>query len=177
MSHAKNKVEWCLKKAKRELEEGLKHRGIVEIKPSIDEAKQHLKKAEHNIKALLSFEKTGFSDWSTSAAFYTIYHCFLAILAMNGYESRNQACTIAAMQYLKEEDKTRIDDKLIEALEEIEPNQAHESNVIELREIFQYGTETHIDDKRLEQLKLLCKEAIAQTKREIYPEGEQQKEN
>jgi len=31
MSHEENKLEWCLKKAKKELEEGKKHRGLLEI--------------------------------------------------------------------------------------------------------------------------------------------------
>ncbi len=89
MSEAKNKVEWCLKKAKKELEASKKHRGLVKAKPNLEEAKKHVAKAEHNFKAALSFEKTGFSDWSVSAAFYTIYHCFLAIIVKFGYESRN----------------------------------------------------------------------------------------
>lgn len=73
MSEAKNKVRWCLNKAKKELDKIRKHRGVIEIEPDIIEAKNHIKKAEHNFKAVLSFEKTGFSDWSVSAVFYTIY--------------------------------------------------------------------------------------------------------
>ena len=74
----------------------------------IEEAKNHLKKAEHNFKAVLSFEKTGFSDWSVSAVFYTIYHCFLAIIRKFGYESRNQECTIALVEHLKEQNKIKL---------------------------------------------------------------------
>lgn len=35
MSHAENKVNWCLRKAEKELKEGKKHRGLGKI--SIDE--------------------------------------------------------------------------------------------------------------------------------------------
>ena len=92
MSHVKNKVKWCINKAKKELEEGTSHRGLVEVGADIDESKNHLKKAEHNFKALLSNERNGFSDWATSAGFYTIYHCFLAIISKFGYESRVYNC-------------------------------------------------------------------------------------
>lgn len=38
MSHAKNKVEWCLKKAEKELKESRKHRGLVKTKPDLAKA-------------------------------------------------------------------------------------------------------------------------------------------
>ena len=31
MSHAKNKVEWCLSKASKELQTGKSHRGLVKV--------------------------------------------------------------------------------------------------------------------------------------------------
>jgi|SRR3989338_2861662 len=95
MPQAENKVSWCIAKAKKELEHALTHRGLLVVKPNIDEAKKHVLKAEHNLKAVFSFSKTGFSDWAVSASFYSIYHCFLAIALKFGYESRNQECTIA----------------------------------------------------------------------------------
>lgn len=39
MSHAENKVKWCLNKAEKELMEGKKHRGLVKIEPDINRAK------------------------------------------------------------------------------------------------------------------------------------------
>lgn len=36
MSHAKNKVEWCLNKARRELQEGKKHRGLVKVEADFE---------------------------------------------------------------------------------------------------------------------------------------------
>lgn len=33
MSHAKNKVVWCLRKAEKELKETGKHRGLIKINP------------------------------------------------------------------------------------------------------------------------------------------------
>ena len=62
MSQAGNKVTWCINKAKKEIKEGVKHRGLLKIEPDIEEAKEHVKKAEHNFQAVISFEKSGFSD-------------------------------------------------------------------------------------------------------------------
>ena len=168
MSRSKNKVNWCLDKAKRELSKGQKHRGLVKGDSDIQEAKKHIKKAEHNFRAVLSFEKAGFSDWSVSAIFYTIYHCFLAIITKNGYESRNQECTVALVKYLIEEGKIKIDDEIIYEFENTDHKDRHQSNTIELRENFQYGTETSIEDGRLTEFKEICKKAIDQAKNIVY---------
>ena len=95
MSQASKQVEWCIEKAKKEIQElkklgkSQKHRGLLEVKPSIEEARKHIAKAEHNLKAISSFRKTGFSDWSSTAGFYCMYHCFLAIALKFGYEKSN----------------------------------------------------------------------------------------
>ncbi len=160
MSHAANKVEWCLKKAKKELAEKQKHRGLVETSTNRDLAYQHLAKAEHNFKAVLYFEKGGFTDWSVSAGFYCIYHCLLAALAKYGYESRNQECTLAAVEYLIEQKKLLLDKKFVEALKQYNEAERHEATVIELREILQYGVGVQVESKELVKIKGLCKEAI-----------------
>jgi len=94
VSHAENKLNWCFKKAETELGQDKKHRGLIKVQPDTEVAYQHIKKAEHNLNAIDYFARGEFSDWSISAGFYTIYHCFLALLAKYGYESRNQECII-----------------------------------------------------------------------------------
>ena len=47
MSHSKNKVNWCLKKAEKEIKNGKKHRGLITIVPDKEKAKEHILKAEH----------------------------------------------------------------------------------------------------------------------------------
>jgi hypothetical protein len=42
MTHAKNKVKWCLKKAQQELTEGNKHRGLIQAQPNPVKAKDHI---------------------------------------------------------------------------------------------------------------------------------------
>ena len=169
MSHAKNKVDWCLKKAKKEISEGKKHRGLVEVEEDIESARKHIEKAEHNLTAITYFDKGGFSDWSMSAVFYCIYHCFLAISAKFGYESRNQECTIALIKYLKEQGKISIDNEFIEAFENYDEKERHESNIIEKREAYTYGTTIYMDNKsEIEKSIKMCKDCLNQTKEIVF---------
>ncbi|MBI4980381.1 hypothetical protein HZC30_02365, partial [Candidatus Woesearchaeota archaeon] len=140
MSQASKHVDWCLNKAQREIEEckklgkRIKHRGLIKENPNLDDAKEHLAKAEHNLIGIARFKDIGFSDWSMSAGFYCIYHCFLAIAAKFGYKSGNQTCTISLMKYLKEEKKIALDEKYIGLLESEELEETKGNSVIDLRE-------------------------------------------
>jgi len=169
MSHAENKLNWCLKKAENELKDARKHRGIVKTEIDLEEAKKHIAKSEHNLKAIEYFDIGDFSDWSMSAVFYCIYHCFLAISVKFGYESRNQECTIALIRYLKEQKKIELDDKFIETLESYDESERQESSVIEKREQYTYGTSVSVDNK--EEIKrniVLCKDCLDQAKSIVF---------
>ena len=174
MSQASKHLDWCLNKAAKELQEGKKHRGLLQVKPNLEKATLHLEKAEHNFKAISYFNSGGYSDWSVSAAFYTLYHCFLAILAKHGYESRNQECTISVIQQLREQNKILLEQKFLEALQShAEVKEKHEHTVIELREDYQYGVRKEIEGKeKILQLTSICKEMIEKTKEEVYIEKE-----
>ncbi len=169
MSHAENKVNWCMKKAEKELKEKRKHRGLIKKIEDIEEARKHLEKAEHNLSAVSYFNKGGFSDWSISAVFYCIYHCFLVIASKFGYESRNQECTIALIKYLKEQEKIDTEDRFIIALEDYDEQERHESSIIEKREFYTYGTTTSLQNKEeIEESIKLCKDCLNQTKEIVF---------
>ena len=175
MSQSSKHVEWCLNKAKKEIEECKKlgkrpkHRGLLKTNFDIDEAKKHLAKAEHDFDGITKFREIGFSDWSMSAGFYCIYHNFLAIAAKFGYESSNQTCTIALMRFLKETGKINLDEKFIEALEYEELEESKENSIIELREDYTYGVQITVkDEAKINELKKICKELVDITKEIIY---------
>ncbi len=175
MSQSSKHVEWCLNKAKKEIEEcnklgkRPKHRGLLKGNPDFDEANQHLIKAEHNLIGITRFKEIGFSDWSMSAGFYCIYHCFLAIASKFGYESGNQTCTISLMRYLKEEKKITLDEKYIELLESEELDETKEDSVIDLREKYTYGAQISVkDETKINELKRNCKDLVDITKQIIY---------
>lgn len=174
MSQASKQIEWCLSKAKKEIGEckrlGKKgrHRGLLEVGRNDEEAKEHIQKAEHNFNASERM-KEEFSDISVSTVFYSMYHCFLAIAAKFGYESGNQTCTISLMKYLKEEKKIDIDEKFIELFMY---NNEEESNkndsIIDLRENYTYGVKVSIEEVKIDELILLCRELIEKTKEIVY---------
>ncbi len=175
MSQASKHVEWCLNKAMKEIEEckklgkRAKHKGLLKVSPNIEEAKNHLAKAEHNLTGITKFKEIGFSDWSMSAGFYCIYHCFLAIAAKFGYESANQTCTISLMKYLNETNKIKLDEKYIELLEYENKEDVKDKSIIDLREDYTYGVQISVKDEiKLNDLKKICKEIIDVAKQIIY---------
>src|SRR3989344_9691600 len=149
MSHAKNKVIWCLKKAEKELKEGKKHRGLIKITPNIDKARNHLLKADHFLKATIHLKKGDFSDICTSTIFYTMYHSLLAIAPKFGYESRNQEYTFALIYDLVEENKIEFDEKLLHEISSLDPKETSEKTSIEIREQYQYETDLSLKDKKM----------------------------
>ena len=164
MAEHSKKVDWCLKKAKKELQENKNHRGFVKVASNIDMAFKHMDKADHNLKAALFFQENGYSDWSANALFYCMYHCFLAVLAQFGYGSRNQECTLAVIAMLNEEGKIAIDGKFLDTLN-ITKAKETDQNIIAIREEFQYGT--MIEYKKIKEFKELvdlCRELINVTK-------------
>ncbi len=162
MTHADNKVEWCIKKAQKELAEGKIHRGLVKINSNPTLAFDHLRKAEHNLRAAIFFRENGYSDWSASAFFYCLYHCFLSIALNYGYESRNQDCTIAVVEMLREQGMIKFDQQFIEM---VMMTASKEMNLMAIRENFQYGTKTSFDDgSDFEKLRLRCVEALEQVR-------------
>ena len=164
MSHAKNKVDWCLKKAENELKKSENHRGLVKVKPSFEKSKEYLEKAEHYLNATDYLKKGNFSDISASTVFYAMYHCLLALCVKFGYESRNQECTIAVIEMLKEEGKIDFDKKLLDKISSLDIDKSEEKTTIEIREQYQYGTSLSLKDNLYKELFELAKEVILKTK-------------
>ena len=142
----KRKIEWCLKKGKTEKR---KHKGLRIIKPSADESKKYMHKAEHNLKFLkkvMGMEE--FNDWIFSAAFYAMYHACLAILSHFGYESMNQECTFTVMEQLISEEKISMDMDDLNSIRTIGEKAGGDTK--SLREEFQYGTKVKAEHELVE---------------------------
>jgi|SRR3989344_1593685 len=140
MSIHKQKLEWCLSKETR----------LKKIKPNERLSEEHINKAKHNLRAADYNIRGGFSDWGVSQCYYSMYHALLAVLFRLGYESKNHECTINAVEYLIEEKKIKLDLKdvsFVRTTEQMTPKDAKS-----LREEFQYGTETSVNEKLLKEL-------------------------
>lgn len=143
-------------KAKKE---GAKHRGLRVIAPEGAKAKEHLAKADHNLKAMIYLIKGGITDWAVNASFYARYHCLLAVLAKNGYESRNQECTFAAIETLIGQGKLALSKELLEKISSSE-EELGESSLVELREEFQYGVGKMAEEPKIKSILEDTKEFI-----------------
>jgi len=153
MSQIDEHLKWCLKDPKR----------LIKTKPDLDLAQKHVKKSEYNYGIVQTLERLKIYDWAFNVGFYAIYHCFLAILAKHGYESRNQVCTTIVLFTLINEKKLDLDKDLVTQFDslDVEKNIANPT-IRERREISTYGVETSID---LQQLKKI-KELILKVQRE-----------
>ena len=153
MPQVDNHLKWCLKDEHR----------LVKTKPDLDSAQKHLKKSEHNYSVVQTLEKLKIYDWALNIGFYSIYHCFLAILSKYGYESKNQSCTITALLSLIDRKELNLDKNLILQFDTLEIEKDLTSPTIRMkRELSTYGVETSID---LQQLKHI-KELVVRVQRE-----------
>jgi uncharacterized protein (UPF0332 family) len=175
VSQASKQVDWCLKKAEKELEECKKskikprHRGLQKIKPDKRLSHGYLDKATHNLTVFRLLKENNASDWSVTVGFYSIYHCFLAIAAHFGYESRNQTCTVSLIESLNEEGKISIDKEIIDFMKYEEEENSPNESLIELREDYTYGTDLEIkDQENLDKIEKRCVELIDKTREIIY---------
>jgi len=140
MSIHEDKLNWCLARESR----------MMKIKPNDKLSEEHINKAKHNLKAADYNIQGGFSDWGVSQSYYAMYHSLLSILFKMGYESKNHECTINAVEYLIEKGKIKLDLRDIAFIRTTE--QMTSKDAKSLREEFQYGTETTVNEKLLKNL-------------------------
>lgn len=137
---------WCLKQG----EKGERHTGLRETSPDKEEASRHVNKAHHNLKAF-DHNRELFPDWAVSTAFYAMYHALLAVLFRLGYESRNQECTVNAVEHLIDTNIIQLDRKYVWLLRRTSSMMPADAR--SLREQFQYGTEVSVNSAVLAELK------------------------
>ncbi|HLD54987.1 MAG TPA: HEPN domain-containing protein [Candidatus Nanoarchaeia archaeon] len=160
-----DKIKDCLKSG----EKGERHKGLRKVKTSEVLIKGHLRKAIHNFNAIEEFYKSGYSDWSASASFYSLYHCLLAILAKNGIESRNQTCTFAFIEQMINDKKLSITKEELSEIfdKDITEDLMHSNKILDIRENMQYSIKTSLERKEFDLLKQRTKELLDKLRREI----------
>ncbi len=163
----KNKLKKCLDEGKNG---GERHKGLLKTKPDAEKAQEHLAKALHNFNAMTNFHDQGYSDWSASASFYTLYHGLLAILAQKGYESRNQSCTFALIEeFIEKGEIKNLDIKDIKEIfdSNLTANLVHSSKILDIREQMQYSTNTALAEQEFQSLKKRTKELLDKIRLEL----------
>ena len=137
-----NKFNWCLKQG----EKGEKHKGLKKIKPDFEEAEKQIKKALSDLDTMQYLYKGKKTDWVASAAFYAMYHSLLAILYKFGYESRNQECTITAIEHFIKKGILKIDENYIKMIRSIQGTEKEDAKKV--REDMQYSSKTQLEEDK-----------------------------
>jgi len=157
----KEKLGKCLKEG----EKGERHKGLRKV--SNADVKGHLDKSIHNLKAMTSFQKTGFSDWAASASFYCLYHCLLALIAKEGYESRNQSCTFALVEDMIDKGKISLTKEDLKEIFDKEVDLSHSTKILDIRERMQYSIKTALEQDEFLSLKERTKRLFDKIRLEI----------
>ncbi len=146
MPQISNHLAWCLKDQRR----------LTKAKPDMVLAQKHLDKSEYNYGVLQKLENLKMYDWALNVGFYAIYHCFLAILAKYGYQSRNQSCTITVLLSLIEQNKLDLDKDIVLQFDTLDVEENITNPTVRVnRELSTYGVETSIDLAQLNKVKEL----------------------
>ncbi|MFA5050067.1 MAG: HEPN domain-containing protein [Candidatus Micrarchaeia archaeon] len=104
-----DKIERCFKGSKE-----IPAR-LLRKNPSIEMAKEHLEKAEHNLLAMEKMFENKFFDWTIVTAYYSMYHAVLSALWLIGLDARSHECAVLAFErfYSKQE---KVDQRYIDYL-------------------------------------------------------------
>lgn len=148
MQDYKEKLDWCLKNEKR----------MKKIKPDNKLSKEHIEKAKHNLMAADYNVKGNFGDWAVSQSYYAMYHALLAILFKIGFESRNHECTINTVEFLVENKQINLNKEDLAFIRTTE--QMTTKDAKSLREEFQYGVKTRVNETLLVDLMKKAKEIV-----------------
>lgn len=147
MTKTENVFNWCLEQGKK----GEKHRGLKKLNnPNLKESKAHIIKAESNLETMQYLYDGKKTDWVASAAFYAMYHILLSLLYKLQYESRNQECTINAVEYFIKSGIINLEREYIDMIRHAQQHGQIDAKTI--REEFQYGTETSMKESLCLQL-------------------------
>ena len=161
----KDKLKNCMKEGGK----GERHKGLREIEPSNKIIQGHINKAMHNFNAIDTFHKTGYSDWSASAAFYCLYHCLLALISKKGFESRNQTCTFALVENMIENGEVSLTKEELEEVfdKDVTEDLSHSNQILDIRENMQYSIATSLEEKEFQSLKQRTKFLFDKLRKEV----------
>ena len=151
MGRVENVFVWCLKQGEKDV----KHRGLKRIGRDLENSEKQITKAESDLGTMQYLYEGNKTDWVASTAFYAMYHSLLAVLYKLGYESRNQECTITAIEKFMRDKTISLEQKYIDMIRSL---QEGIENAKSIREEMQYGSKTSMEEER-------CKRSMDDAKR------------
>jgi uncharacterized protein (UPF0332 family) len=168
----KDALRDCFRLALKEEEKGMKHKGLLIVEPSVEEAKKYLERAQESIRFCEIYKKMEADYKIPEEWFYSLYYCALAILAKFGVESRSQKCTALFLEYVQAKEIIIYDKEFVKRIT-VHKEKGIESDVDE-REKARYGHWIKDEGikKQYEERTVLCKKAIEQATSIVFsPQG------
>ena len=157
MGRVEDTFKWCIKQGEKEG----KNKGLKKTEENLEESEMQMKKAESDLETMDYLKEGNKTDWVASAAFYAMYHSLLAVLYKLGYESRNQECTIIAIEKLIKDKTISLEQKYVDMIRSI---QEGVENAKSIREEMQYSSETSMEIERCNKLMDNAKEFVDRIK-------------
>ena len=165
MGRIKGNFEWCLNQGNK----GKKHKGLKKIKPDPKASAKQISKAVSDLEVMQYLYEGDKTDWVASTAFYAMYHSLLAVLYNLGYESRNQECTITAIEKLIQDKLISLEQGYIQMIRSLKEG---EEDAKSIREELQYGSETSMMKERCKRLMENAKKFVDRV-REVIEETQE----
>ena len=168
IKNTEKKLKECFKTAKKELESGNKHKGLLLMKPNQIAAEGFIKKAKTELELCDIYKPRGLDYKIAEEWFYTLYYCALAILSKFGIESRSQKYTTLFLRYIKYKNLIDYDDDFIDRI--MVYRKKDEKSDVDEREEARYNFAIKIAriEERYEDMMNLCKEAISQCEEIVF---------
>jgi len=164
------KVKGCFENAAMDEKKRKKHKGLILVKPSVENAKNYLDKAKDGLKFCDIYKRAGSDYKILEEWFYCLYYCALAILSKFGIESRSQRCSALFLQYAKLKRLIDYDDEFIEKI--MVYKEKDKKTSVDEREEARYSPNFKFVEVSEQYNKMmdLCKEAISQCEEIIFEE-------
>ena len=162
----------CFANAKKDMENGKKHKGLLVVEPNHEQALEYISKAKANLQWCNIYKEKGADYKLPEEWFYTLYYCALAILSEFGIESRSQKCTALFLRYAKDNGMIAWDDDFIDRI--TVHSEIEKKTDVDKREEARYGPKVK-DSEIIDKYDVMigrCKACIAQTEELIFGEKE-----
>ena len=168
----KKDVKECFATALKDEQKGKKHKGLLIIKPSVEEAKKYLEKANEGLEWCELYKEKGADYKIPEEWFYTLYYCALAILSKFGAESRSQRCTALFLKYVKDKGLIEYEDEFIDRI--LVYKEKDKETDVDKREKARYGSDIKIEEvkKQYENMMNVCRDAISQCEEIVFSDKE-----
>ena len=166
------KVKNCFIYAKKDEENGKKHKGLLAVGSNHEQALEYIKKAKENLEWCKDYREKGADYKLPEEWFYTIYYCALAILSEFGVESRSQKCTALFLRYAKEANLITLDNDFIDRI--TVHSELEKKTDVDKREDARYGPKVKDSEivGKYDAMMERCKTCIDQTEELVFSKRE-----